>query len=100
MAHRGAAAERPTFAQDDLLAELQASGASVRATPVNQDRGPLYNLLISLAPVLLLFRLYYWLFRRSSGQLGGMGGLFGGGKQQLLSSGLVESHPGEVLAPG
>jgi cell division protease FtsH len=74
--------ERPTFAKDDLLAELQASGATVRATPVNQDRGPLYNLLISLAPVLLLFGLYYWLFRRSSGQLGGMGGLFGGGKEQ------------------
>jgi cell division protease FtsH len=74
--------ERPTFAQDNLLAELQASGATVRATPVNQDRGPLYNLLISLAPVLLLFGLYFWLFRRNRGQLGGMGGMFGGGKQQ------------------
>jgi cell division protease FtsH len=74
--------ERPTFAQDNLLAELQASGATVRATPVNQDRGPLYNLLISLAPLLLLFGLYYWLFRRNRGQLGGIGGMFGGGKQQ------------------
>jgi cell division protease FtsH len=73
--------ERPTFAQDDLLAELQASGTTVRATPVNQDRGPLYNLLISVGPLLLLIAFYYWLFRRYSGQLGGMG-MFGGGKEQ------------------
>src|SRR5207248_995915 len=30
--------ERPTFAQDNLLAALQASGASVKATPVVQQR--------------------------------------------------------------
>jgi cell division protease FtsH len=71
--------ERPTFAQDDLLAELQASGASVRATPVNQERGPLYNLLISAGPLLLLLAFYYWLLRRYGGQVGG---LFGAGKER------------------
>ena len=46
--------ERPTFAQDDLLAALRESGAVVRATPVISDRGVLANLLISLGPILLL----------------------------------------------
>ena len=42
--------ERPTFANDDLFGALQKSGATVRATPVVQQRGVLWNLLISLAP--------------------------------------------------
>ena len=46
--------ERPTFASDDLLAELTAGGATVRATPLVQQRGFLTNLLISFAPILLL----------------------------------------------
>ena len=43
--------ERPTFATDDLLTELTNEGATVRATPLVQQRGFLTNLLISLAPV-------------------------------------------------
>jgi cell division protease FtsH len=31
--------ERPTFASDDLLAELTAGGSTVRATPLVQQRG-------------------------------------------------------------
>ena len=50
--------ERPTFASDDLLAELTSGGASVRATPLVQQRGFLTNLLISLAPFLLLIGFY------------------------------------------
>ena len=46
--------ERPTFATDDLLEELTDGGASVRATPLVQQRGFLTNLLISFAPILLL----------------------------------------------
>jgi cell division protease FtsH len=68
--------ERPTFAKDDLLAELVASGASVRATPVVQHRGFLMNLLVSLAPILLLVGFWTWMFRRQQGALGG-GGLLG-----------------------
>jgi cell division protease FtsH len=71
--------ERPTFAQDDLLGQLRQTGATVRATPVIQQRGMLYNLLISLAPLLLLVAFYYWLFRR---QAAGVGGLLRGGKKQ------------------
>ena len=46
--------ERPTFAGDDLLEELTEGGATVRATPITQQRGFLTNLLISFAPILLL----------------------------------------------
>jgi cell division protease FtsH len=74
--------ERPTFAQEDLMGQLEASGATVRATPVNPDRGPLYNMLISGGPLLLLIGFYYWMYRRYRGQLGAMGGMFGGGKEQ------------------
>jgi cell division protease FtsH len=73
--------ERPTFAQDDLLADLRDSGAVVRATPVVQDRGVLANLLISFGPILLLVGFYLWLFRRSGAMLGGAG-LFAGGKRK------------------
>jgi cell division protease FtsH len=67
--------ERPTFAKDDLLAELGASEAAVRATPVVQHRGFLTNLLMSLAPILLLVGFSVWMFRRQQSALGG--GLFG-----------------------
>lgn len=41
--------ERPTFADDDLLARLDAAGTTVSATPVVEDRGFLGNVLVSLA---------------------------------------------------
>lgn len=64
--------ERPTFAEDDLLAQLQQGGATVSATPLTQDRGILVNLLISVAPMLLLFAFWYWLFRRGQSAMSGM----------------------------
>jgi cell division protease FtsH len=74
--------ERPTFATDDLLAELTAGGATVRATPIVQQRGFLTNLLISFAPLLLLVGFYAWMFRRQQGAMAG--GLLGGGKQKRV----------------
>ena len=73
--------ERPTFATDDLLAELTEGGASVRATPLVGQRGILTNLLISSAPILLLVAFYVWMFRR---QQGALGGLLGGGRQKRV----------------
>jgi cell division protease FtsH len=63
--------ERPTFATDDLLTELSDGGATVRATPLVQQRGFLGNLLISFAPILLLVGFYVWMFRRQQGALAG-----------------------------
>jgi cell division protease FtsH len=73
--------ERPTFASDDLLAELSVGGATVRATPLVQQRGFLTNLLISFAPLLLLIGFYVWMFRRQGAITGG---LLGGGKQKRV----------------
>jgi cell division protease FtsH len=64
--------ERPTFASDDLLAELTAEGATVRATPLVQQRGFIANLLISFGPILLIVGFYVWMFRRQQGALGGL----------------------------
>jgi cell division protease FtsH len=72
--------ERPTFATDNLLAELSASHATVRATPLVQHRGMLANLLISIAPFLLLIAFYVWMFKRQKATMGA--GLFGGGKRK------------------
>jgi cell division protease FtsH len=71
---------RPAFAGDDLLAELQRTGVVVRATPVEEHRGLLANLLISVAPFLLLVLFYLWLFRRQQQLMGG--GLLGGGRRK------------------
>src|SRR6188474_3481374 len=73
--------ERPTFASDDLLTELTNGGATVRATPLVQQRGFLTNLLVSFAPLLLLVAFYAWMFKR---QQGAMGGILGGGKQKRV----------------
>jgi len=74
--------ERPTFASDNLLDELTAGGATVRATPLVQQRGFLANLLISFAPILLLVGFYVWMFKRQQGAMAG--GLLGGSKQKRV----------------
>src|SRR5262249_19481525 len=66
--------ERPTFAADDLLKELTAGKAIVRATPLVQERGTLTNLLVSIGPILLLFGFYFWMVRRQQSALGGFVG--------------------------
>ena len=78
--------ERPTFAADDLLSELGSSQATVRATPLVPERGFLTNLLVSMAPFLLLGGFYFLMFRRQGKAMGGfgggLGGLFGGGARK------------------
>ena len=73
--------ERPTFANDDLLSELTQGEATVRATPIVQHRGFLTNLLISMAPILLIVAFYLFMFRR---QQAAMGGMLGGGKKRRV----------------
>jgi len=77
--------ERPTFAHDDLLAELTAGDATVRATPLVPQRGFLANLLISFAPTLLFVGFWIWMLRRQQKAMGGgLGGLLGGGRQNRV----------------
>jgi cell division protease FtsH len=70
--------ERPVFAQDDLMDRLAKSKATVRATPLVEERGLLANLLISFGPILLMVLFYLWLFKKQQAAMGG--GLFGVGK--------------------
>lgn len=67
--------ERPSFAQDDLLALLKEKKVEVRSTPIIVQRSLLTNVLLSFGPILLLVGLYWWMLRRSTRMMGGM---FGG----------------------
>lgn len=69
--------ERPTFADDQLWEDLTKHNVTVTAEPVVQHRSFLANLLISLAPMLLLVVLWIFIARRMSSGLGGAGGMLG-----------------------
>ncbi|MEV5611703.1 ATP-dependent zinc metalloprotease FtsH [Streptomyces sp. NPDC052225] len=70
--------QRPSFADDDLWANLEKHDVIVTAEPVVQERSFLSNLLISLAPMLLLVVLWIFIARRmSQGMGGGAGGMLG-----------------------
>ncbi|MFD6534325.1 ATP-dependent zinc metalloprotease FtsH [Streptomyces sp. NPDC060184] len=68
--------QRPAFADDNLWDELVDDDVTVTAEPVVQQRSFLANLLISLAPMLLLVLLWVFIARRMS--RGGPGGGLGG----------------------
>ncbi|MEU8031723.1 ATP-dependent zinc metalloprotease FtsH [Streptomyces sp. NPDC049099] len=69
--------ERPSFAHDDLWANLTKHKVTVTAEPVVQHRSFLSNLLISLAPMLVIVALWIFIARRMSAGLGGAGGMLG-----------------------
>ncbi|MER7047694.1 ATP-dependent zinc metalloprotease FtsH [Streptomyces jumonjinensis] len=63
--------QRPAFAADDLWRELTAKKVTVTAEPVVQQRGFLSNLLIALAPMVLLVLLWVFIARRMGAAMGG-----------------------------
>lgn len=65
--------QRPAFADDDLWAQLTAKKVTVTAKPVVQQRSFLSNLLIALAPMLLLIALWIFIARRMGAAMGGGG---------------------------
>ncbi|MFI5864867.1 ATP-dependent zinc metalloprotease FtsH [Streptomyces sp. NPDC051546] len=68
--------QRPAFADDDLWANLTKQNVVVTASPVVEQRSFLANLLLSLAPMLLLVVLWVVIARRMGSAMGGgMGGL-------------------------
>ncbi|MET9502322.1 ATP-dependent zinc metalloprotease FtsH [Streptomyces sp. NPDC006622] len=70
--------ERPTFADDRLWEDLTEHEVTVTAEPVVRQRSLLANLLISLAPMVLLVAVWVFIARRMrSGGLGGAGGMLG-----------------------
>ncbi|MGH4034492.1 ATP-dependent zinc metalloprotease FtsH [Actinomycetota bacterium Odt1-20B] len=69
--------QRPAFADDKLWDDLTKHKVTVTAEPVVQERSFLSNLLISLAPMLLLVVLWIFIARRMSSGMGGAGGMLG-----------------------
>ncbi|MFD3380081.1 MULTISPECIES: ATP-dependent zinc metalloprotease FtsH [unclassified Streptomyces] len=69
--------QRPVFADDQLWEQLDKHNVTVTAEPVVQQRSLLANLLISLAPMLLLVVLWIFIARRMRAGLGGAGGMLG-----------------------
>ncbi|MEV4917067.1 ATP-dependent zinc metalloprotease FtsH [Streptomyces tirandamycinicus] len=63
--------QRPEFAEDDLWRQLTQKGVTVTAEPVVVQRSLLTNLLLSLAPILILVLLWVALARRLGPRLGG-----------------------------
>ncbi|QCX79411.1 ATP-dependent zinc metalloprotease FtsH [Streptomyces sp. YIM 121038] len=69
--------QRPAFADDKLWQDLTKNKVTVTAEPVVQERSFLSNLLISLAPMLLLVVLWIFIARRMASGMGGAGGMLG-----------------------
>jgi ATP-dependent Zn proteases len=69
--------QRPSFADDKLWQNLEKHQVTVTASPVVQQRSFLSNLLISLAPIVLLVVLWMFFARRLRTGLGGPGGMLG-----------------------
>ncbi|MCX4765271.1 ATP-dependent zinc metalloprotease FtsH [Streptomyces sp. NBC_01275] len=70
--------QRPSFADDQLWEDLTKNNVTVTAEPVVQHRSFLANLLISLAPMLVLIAVWVFIARRMrAGGLGGAGGMLG-----------------------
>ncbi|MCK1822062.1 ATP-dependent metallopeptidase FtsH/Yme1/Tma family protein, partial [Streptomyces sp. XM83C] len=82
--------ERPTFADDGLWDALTKNNVTVTAEPVVQHRSFLANLLISLAPMLLLIAVWVFIARRMSAGMGA-GGMLG----RKAPPKPVELEPGE-----
>ncbi|MFH8992795.1 ATP-dependent zinc metalloprotease FtsH [Streptomyces sp. NPDC017940] len=69
--------QRPEFADDKLWSDLTEHDVTVTAEPVVRERSFLSNLLISLAPMLLLVVLWVLVARRMASRMGGAGGMLG-----------------------
>ncbi|MET8406519.1 ATP-dependent zinc metalloprotease FtsH [Streptomyces sp. NPDC005195] len=69
--------QRPSFADDKLWQNLEKRGVTVTASPVVQQRSLLSNLLLSLAPILVLVALWFLVARRLRPGMGGPGGMLG-----------------------
>ena len=69
--------QRPAFADDDLWQSLDRRHVTVTARPVVQQRSLLSNVLLSLAPIVLLAALWIFFARRFGGGPGGAGGMLG-----------------------
>nr|WP_296073803.1 ATP-dependent zinc metalloprotease FtsH [uncultured Actinoplanes sp.] len=77
--------QRPSFADDNLFAMLQANNVPVNANPPDAPAPVWQQLLVGFGPTLLLVGLLVWFGRRAASGLGSGGGLgnFGRSKAKL-----------------
>ncbi len=76
--------ERPTFANDDLLAQLRENGVRVEAKPLFEDPSLLQTILVNFGPTLLLVGLFIFGSRYLAKRAGGMGGIGGLGRSRAI----------------
>jgi cell division protease FtsH len=74
--------QRPSFADDNLFAMLQANGVPVNAKPPDRPAPVWQQLLVGFGPTLLLVGLLFWASRRLTAGAGGLGGLGGFGRSK------------------
>ncbi|MDY7090487.1 MAG: ATP-dependent zinc metalloprotease FtsH [Actinomycetota bacterium] len=87
--------QRPSFADDNLFAELQADNVPVNANPPDAPRPIWQQLLIGFGPTILLVALFVWIYRRMAGGAGGALGAFGKSRAKLYQP---ESGPRTTFA--
>jgi cell division protease FtsH len=75
--------QRPSFADDDLFAQLQASNVPVNANPPDAPAPVWQQLLVGFGPTLLLVGLLFWVGRRMAAGVGGGLGGFGRSRAKL-----------------
>ncbi|HEU4349900.1 MAG TPA: ATP-dependent zinc metalloprotease FtsH [Actinoplanes sp.] len=77
--------QRPSFADDNLFAQLQANGVAVNANPPDAPPPVWQQVLVGFGPTLLLVGLLIWFLRRgAAAAAGGIGG-FGRSRAKLYS---------------
>jgi cell division protease FtsH len=78
--------QRPSFASDNLEAQLNQHGVTINAKNPNQGTPAWLTLLFSFGPALLLIAGFLYLSRRMSGGAGGVLGSFGQSRARLYDS--------------
>jgi cell division protease FtsH len=74
--------QRPSFADDDLFAKLQAGNVPVNANSPDKSAPIWQQILVGFGPTILLVGLLVWFSRRAAAGLGGGGGLGGFGRSR------------------
>ncbi|HZE65090.1 MAG TPA: ATP-dependent zinc metalloprotease FtsH [Sporichthyaceae bacterium] len=67
--------QRPSFANDSLLSELQTHNVVVNANNPDQKPSLIERIVLGLGPTLLFLGLGIWFFRRMAAGGGGLGGI-------------------------
>jgi cell division protease FtsH len=74
--------QRPSFADDNLFAQLQSNKVPVNANPPDAPAPIWQQILVGFGPTILLVGLFWWISRRAAAGLGGGGALGGFGRSR------------------